>query len=58
MITITFSPMAYWLGHWTPTEEILGLNPFDCNYLVINFNEIINILFWKNSIVVHWASMS
>ena len=47
MIAITLGSIAQWLAHFPSNEEILGFNPFGCNYFVIKFNEFIENLLWK-----------
>ena len=37
------------VSNWSSTEQILGLNPFDCNYFVIKINEFIYTILWRNS---------
>ena len=47
MVAITLGSIVKLL-----TLELNGKDPFDYNFFVIKFNEFINKLFWKNSIII------
>ena len=52
MIAIILVSQEKWLAHLPSNKVILDSNPYDCNFFVIKFNEFIDNLLWKNSIVL------
>ena len=48
-ITISPGVIVKCFGHWLLSYEILGSNPFVCNFFMIKFSEFIDKLLLKNS---------